>query len=85
MSTPAEELSCQELVELITAYLEGALAPSERARFEAHLGFCGGCRTYLDQMRLTIATLGTLPPETISPAVQNRLLAAFRDWKREQQ
>jgi predicted anti-sigma-YlaC factor YlaD len=85
MSTPAEELSCQELVELITAYLEDALPPSNRVRFEEHLGICLGCRNYLDQMRLTIATLGTLPPETISPAVQNRLLAAFRDWKRDQQ
>lgn len=83
MSIPAEELSCQELVELITAYLEHALAPSERARFEAHLRGCDGCRNYLGQMRLTIATLGTLPPQTIPPTVRGRLLDAFRDWKRE--
>jgi predicted anti-sigma-YlaC factor YlaD len=82
MSISAEELSCQELVELVTAYLEDALAPTERARFEAHLGVCDGCRNYLGQMRLTIATLGTLPPETIPPAIRGRLLDAFRDWKR---
>jgi predicted anti-sigma-YlaC factor YlaD len=82
MSIPAEELSCQELVELITAYLEHALAPVERARFEAHLSGCEGCRNYLGQMRLTIATLGTLPPQTIPPAVRSQLLEAFREWKR---
>jgi len=83
MSIPPEALSCQELVELITAYLEHALAPAERARFEEHLRGCDGCRNYLGQMRLTIATLGTLPPQTIPPAVRGRLLDAFRDWKRE--
>jgi anti-sigma factor RsiW len=83
MSTPVEELSCQELVELVTAYLENALEPAERARFEAHLRGCDGCRNYLGQMRLTIATLGTLPSETIPPTVRSRLLDAFKDWKRK--
>ena len=82
MSNPAE-LSCQELVELITAYLEHALSPQDRARFEAHLGVCDDCRAYLGQMRLTIAALGTLSPQTIPLAVRGRLLEAFRDWKRE--
>ncbi len=84
MTVSAEELSCQELVELITAYLENALAPADRARFDAHLAMCDGCRNYLGQMRLTVAALGTLPPETISLPVQRRLLDAFRDWKRAQ-
>lgn len=82
MSTPVEQLSCQELVELVTAYLEHALSPEDQARFEAHLHACTGCRNYLGQMRLTIVTLGTLPGESIPPAVRDRLLDAFRDWKR---
>jgi anti-sigma factor RsiW len=76
-----EELSCQQLVELITAYLERALSPADEERFEAHLAICRDCRTYLDQMRRTIAALGTLPPETLPPPMRSQLLDAFRDWK----
>lgn len=75
------ELNCDELVELITAYLEGTLPATERARFDAHLPNCSGCRNYLQQMRLTIRTLGTLSEATIAPIARQRLLAAFRDWK----
>jgi anti-sigma factor RsiW len=75
-------LSCQELVELVTDYLEDALPPAERARFEEHIGGCSGCATYVDQMRRTIATLGSLHEEDVSPEAERALLAAFRDWKR---
>jgi predicted anti-sigma-YlaC factor YlaD len=75
-------MSCKELVELITDYLEGALAPSEHARFEAHLTECEGCRTYLEQMRLSIQALGTLSEESIPPEARETLLAAFREWER---
>ena len=54
----AEELSCQELVELVTDYLEGAMSPEERERFEEHLDACGNCRRYLAQMRQTIRLVG---------------------------
>lgn len=81
MSLSAEQLSCQELVELVTAYLEDALSPEDRARFEVHLRLCTACRNYLDQMRRTIAALGTLPRESIPRDVRDRLLDAFRDWK----
>jgi anti-sigma factor RsiW len=77
-----EELSCRELVELVTDYLEDALPPSERARFEAHLAVCQGCRTYLDQMRLTIAAVGRLTEESLPPAAREELLVLFREWKR---
>ena len=76
-----EDLSCKELVELITAYLEDALPADELARFDAHLPTCTGCRNYLHQMRLTISTLGKLTPETIPPVARANLLRAFRDWK----
>lgn len=55
---PAATLTCRELVELVTDYLEGALAPPDRKRFEAHLDACGGCGDYLDQIRRTISALG---------------------------
>ncbi len=77
------DMTCQELVELVTEYLEGTLPAGDRARFERHLGTCPYCNTYLDQMRITIRTLGRLPEETVSPAARDALLDAFRDWKRE--
>lgn len=82
MSTTADQLSCQELVELVTAYLEHALSPQDHAHFEQHLHLCEDCRNYLGQMQVTIATLGTLPPESLPPTMRDRLLEAFRDWKR---
>ncbi len=75
------ELTCPELVELVTAYLEGALAPADRERFERHLRGCAGCRTYLEQMRVTIQLTGTLTEAAISPPVQEELLELFRTWK----
>jgi len=80
VSEPSE-LNCKELVELITAYLEGTLPADERTRFDAHLPHCSGCRNYLQQMRLTIRTLGTLSEASIPPVARQRLLSVFCDWK----
>ena len=77
-----DDLSCQELVELVTNYLEGALPPAERARFEEHLDTCRGCRAYVEQMRQTIRTLGQLTEESIPSRTKEELLRTFRDWKR---
>jgi anti-sigma factor RsiW len=77
----AQELSCQELVELVTEYFEGALSPQETLRFEQHAATCKGCGRYLDQMRRTIEIAGHLTPESIAPAAEAELLRAFRDWK----
>ena len=76
------EMSCRELVELITDYLEHRLSPVDRARFHAHLTECEACRTYLDQFRQTIRVLGWLPEESLSPEARNALLDAFRGWSR---
>jgi anti-sigma factor RsiW len=76
-----EDLTCQELVELVTAYIEGTLPPDERARFDAHLVVCPGCVTYLAQMRQTISLLGTLTEASLSPQARDDLLEAFRRWK----
>ena len=78
--TPAEAMSCQELVELVTAYLEDALPPSERARFDGHLADCGTCRVYLEQVRETIRLVGRVTPDDLSPEAERDLLAAFRTW-----
>lgn len=74
------EMPCRELVELVTEYLEDRLSPLDRARFEAHLGECEACRTYLDQFRQTILALGRLPEESLSPEARDALVAAFRGW-----
>jgi anti-sigma factor RsiW len=74
-------LACQDLVELVTMYLEGALSPTEHERFEAHLKCCPGCRAYLDQMRRTIVAVGGLKGTDLDPAMRDRLLEAFRNWK----
>jgi anti-sigma factor RsiW len=73
-------LSCQEMVELVTDYLEGALSPADRARFEAHISGCEGCTMYLRQMREMLDLLGQVTTESISPRAEAELLATFRDW-----
>ena len=77
----ARELTCAQIVELVTAYLEGALEPDDRERFEEHLVFCDGCDRYLEQMRLTIDVTGRLEPGELPPALEERLLEAFRGWR----
>jgi len=77
---PPAEMTCDEVVELVTAYLEGALPPQERDRFEAHRQGCSGCETYVSQVRLTVSALGQLQPsagEDLS-AEQGRILELFR-------
>jgi len=74
------EITCAQIVELVTAYLEDVLGADDRERVEEHLVFCDGCSTYLDQIRQTIAVTGRLEPEDIPPALQDKLLAAFREW-----
>jgi anti-sigma factor RsiW len=75
------DLSCQELVELVTDYLDGALPAGERARFDAHLEECEGCTRYVEQIRATIAVAGRTPELEARPEVGS-LLDAFRDWHR---
>jgi predicted anti-sigma-YlaC factor YlaD len=77
----SNQLTCQELVELVTEYLEDAMADAERARFEAHLAICTGCRNYLEEMRVTIALVGKLGEASIPVAARDELLAIFRNWK----
>ena len=77
--TTPRDVACIELVELLTDYLEGALPPDEVAAVEAHLQTCPPCRTYVAQMRATIAALGSVPVQNLSDEAYDMLLTAFRD------
>jgi anti-sigma factor RsiW len=74
------DLPCVELVELVTDYLEGALDPDDRQRFEAHVEMCEGCEAHLEQVRTTIRLTGRLTEDDLSPGAKGALLEAFRDW-----
>jgi len=73
-------LPCQQLVELVTDYLEGALPPADRERFDSHIAGCDGCTAYLEQMRTTITLTGRLRREDIAPDALAALLRSFRGW-----
>ena len=77
---PPAEMTCTQLGELVTAYLEGALPPEERDRFEAHHQACSACQTHVSQMRYAVSTLGQLQPfvDEDLPAQQGRILELFR-------
>ena len=75
-------VTCQQVVELVTDYLEHALPPDEASLFEQHVNFCDGCDWYLEQMRATIASVGRITEEDVPVETRDRLLSAFREWKR---
>jgi anti-sigma factor RsiW len=74
-------ISCRELVELVTDYLEGVLPSELHERFERHIAHCSGCQTYLQQMHATIRATGTLSVDSLSPEAERALLDAFRGWR----
>jgi anti-sigma factor RsiW len=77
----SRELTCAEVVELVTEYFEGGLSAQDRERFEEHLGYCEWCVTYLDQMRQTVETAGRLREDDLDPELQAALIEAFRGWR----
>ena len=79
----ANVMTCKELVELVTEYLEGTLSAAVRARMDQHLAGCDGCTHYLEQMRQTIRLTGQVREENLSPAQRDDLLRLFRDWKKD--
>jgi predicted anti-sigma-YlaC factor YlaD len=80
MSVPA--LTCKELVEVVTDYLEGSMPAERRLLFEEHLAFCDSCQTYLEQMQEAMRLTGTLREDDLEPEARDALLGVFRDWKR---
>jgi len=74
-------MTCRQVVELMTDYLDGALSAGDRARFEEHIAGCDGCTAYLAQLRMTRDVVGRLAQEPIPKAVEDELVKAFRTWK----
>lgn len=81
MVESADHLSCQEVVELVTEYLDESLSAKDTSLFEQHLNFCEGCVWYVDQLRTTVETVGEIREEDISPEAKERLMGAFREWR----
>ena len=80
MSLFARGMPCQELVELVTAYFDGALSRRDQRRFDAHISGCEHCTAYVEQMRVMIAATGRVTEEDIPPGAREELLAAFQGW-----
>jgi predicted anti-sigma-YlaC factor YlaD len=77
-----ESLTCQQIVELVTDYLEQSLLPRMRALFEAHLAGCDDCMAYTDQIQQTIVMLRQLSQEPLFPETKRELLEIFQAWKK---
>lgn len=82
MNETLPEMPCQELVEVITDYLENALPERDRIRFEEHLAVCAKCREYVAQFERTIAAVGVVREHDLDPEVRAGLMEAFRGWSR---
>ena len=78
----AQGLDCKDVVEAVTDYLEGVMAPDDRHRFDRHLAVCDGCQGFLEQMRTVIRVVGRPTVEAVPPETMAGLLRAFRDWRR---
>ena len=77
------DIPCQEVVEMVTDYLEGALSTADRKRFERHLAGCPHCTEYLAQIRETIRLAGRLTPEDLTPDMTSDLTSLYRSWRAE--
>jgi anti-sigma factor RsiW len=77
-----QEMTCKQLVELVTDYLEGILPDEVRTQMEKHLAGCDGCTNYLEQMRQTIHLTGKVREENLTSDQRDELLKLFRDWKK---
>jgi anti-sigma factor RsiW len=80
-SEALQPLTCQDLVELVTDYLEGALSEVDRARFEEHISLCPMCQVHLEQLRMTVRELGQLRERDIDPEILVEMQERFRDWR----
>jgi anti-sigma factor RsiW len=78
-----KDMVCQQAVELVTDYVEGALSRRDRRRFEAHLRACPNCSAYLEQIKATIALSGSITPEDLTPEARTDLIALYRRWRSE--
>ncbi len=83
MSAGFESITCRELVELVSDYIDDALSPYDQERFEAHLEECEPCVTYIEQVRRTIEATGQVTEESLQPPAREAMLKTFRTWKRD--
>jgi predicted anti-sigma-YlaC factor YlaD len=81
LSLRRKDLVCQQAVELVTDYLEGALSRRDRRRFEFHIRNCPNCTNYLEQIRITIHITGTIKPDELSPEARAELIDLYRQWR----
>lgn len=72
------DLTCANLTELVTDYLEGTLPPVQQTSFETHVVYCTDCMAFLSQIRDTVVHLGSLPPDPVDPHEREELVDAFR-------
>jgi anti-sigma factor RsiW len=77
-------MACREAVELVTDYLEGALSPAPRRRFEAHLAHCPDCPEYLAQIRSVIALTGSITPDDLTPRMREEFIRLYRRWRADE-
>ncbi len=81
LSLRGKDLVCQQAVELVTAYLEGALSGKDRRRFERHLSACANCAEYLEQIRSTIRLSGAVQADELTPEAREELVRLYRRWR----
>jgi predicted anti-sigma-YlaC factor YlaD len=83
LSLRRTDIVCQQAVELVTDYLEGALSRRDRKRFETHLKRCPNCAAYLDQIKITIRITGEIEPDDLTPQARQDLIDLYRRWHME--
>jgi anti-sigma factor RsiW len=83
LSLRRHDIVCQQAVELVTDYLEGALSRGERRRFERHLRACPNCTAYVEQIRVTITLTGAIEADELAPEAREELSELFRRWQNE--
>ena len=82
---PRRSLVCRQAVELVTDYLEGALPPTQRRRFEAHLTSCRDCPEYLAQIRATIVLAGSITPGDLTSQMRYEFIGLYRRWRADEE
>jgi len=82
MRVTPSRLVCQQAVELMSDYLDGALSRRDRRRLEKHLAECDACTAYLEQMRVTITASGVVTPDDLSPEALNSLTELFERYRK---
>jgi anti-sigma factor RsiW len=80
MNTEAD-VTCREVVELLSDYLDGAIPATDRARLDEHLAECDGCTAALEQLRETIRVTGTLTEEQVAQEQLEPVRSVFRAWR----